>query len=221
MIRKMVDNTEIPANGVIVESELKAGAASTEAAPDSSNATSFIDQMINKSKQIPKQEYKDIPTEPEPEPVESQAGQSDQSGSSSNSSASNGDRLLKEAKAHVMMFDFLASRALGMWSDEKSDQYAATASEKDELANALAEYYATLSEPPKMPPWLFVVVVVVMVYGPKFNTARKIRKSKKSDQNKTAAATEEKKDRWSEAVPFKVVTDDQKQKTDSPVVESK
>lgn len=164
----------------------------------SSSGNSFFDQMLQVNKATPKREYNDVNTEAagSDNPEENSEGnQDEQAGSKSTWS---NDQINAEARAHVELFDFAASRGLALYAVEKPELYTSTPAEKDRLTEVLAKWYETMDAPPKFPPWLMLIVVVLMIYGPKISQARKTKKSKKK-----AAADAAKKEQTAERPPIK------------------
>lgn len=90
------------------------------------------------------------------------------------------DQLKKEAGIWVFAVDLAASRGLKFWSKTGTvDEYKLNDSEKNDLTIALADYFATLQQTPKMPPWIVLAVTVAMIYGAKALSAHSKRTESK------------------------------------------
>lgn len=151
-------------------------------APAQKSALDGVDFMadIKKSMSVQKQQYGNIPTAsatsasgaeatraPDGTPLTS----TNDPGASSAPNQINMDpydQLKKEAAIWVFGIDLAASRGLKFYSKIGSvDDYKLSDSEKTDLTTALADYFATLPQTPKMPPWVVLLITVAMIYGGK------------------------------------------------------
>jgi hypothetical protein len=103
------------------------------------------------------------------------------------------DQLKKEAAIWVFGVDLAASRGLKFWSKVgEVEDFKLKDDEKNDLTIALADYFATLPQTPKMPAWIVLLVTVAMIYGAKALTAHGMRtesmKRKKTNPMETATA---------------------------------
>lgn len=90
------------------------------------------------------------------------------------------NELAAQAELWVEMSDFVISRSLAALGDKPVEENKATPDEKKTLKDALVRYFATLQAPPQIPAWLFLLGVVVLIYGPKTFTAVKEFRAKKA-----------------------------------------
>jgi hypothetical protein len=94
------------------------------------------------------------------------------------------NELAAQAELWVEMSDFAISRGLTVLSDKPAEEFKATADEKKTLKDALLRYFSTLQSPPQIPAWLFLLGVVLLVYGPKTYIAVKEYRQKKAEEKK-------------------------------------
>lgn len=86
------------------------------------------------------------------------------------------DKIRSEAKLWVFGLDLAASRGLKWYSKRGTlDQFKMTPGEKEELTNSLADYFKTLPETPKLPPWLILMLTALMIFGAKVLIAHDLR----------------------------------------------
>lgn len=86
------------------------------------------------------------------------------------------DKIRSEAKLWVFGLDLAASRGLKWYSKRGTlDQFKMTPGEKEELTNSLADYFKTLPETPKLPPWLILMLTALMIFGAKALIAHDLR----------------------------------------------
>lgn len=164
--------------------------------------SSFLDDLINTTAETPKQTY-DVPITDTP-PSQDENNQANSANNSQADPKMSADRIRAEANVHVRMFDFAASRGLSMYSGDNPERFKSTEDEKKELVDALAEWYATMDSVPKLPPWIFVMMTAILIYGPKISDARKFKKEKKAEETRKK---KEASDRFAKPIPFTVVSE--------------
>lgn len=101
------------------------------------------------------------------------------------------EKIQSEAKVWVFMTDMIASRGLAMYSGDKWQDYAITTDEKNQLEAALVEYFKTMPVTPKLPPWVVLLVVVLMIYGGRIAQAHQSKKAKKGKKKQATSDQQE------------------------------
>ena len=148
----------------------------------------FLKQATASLKNTQKQEYLKTPApgeaarNPDGSPIASTDTPAPEQGAVNMDSI---EEMKAQARVWVFGTDFIASRGLAWYSmTGAKDDFKMDATEKSELESALVEYFKTMPSTPKMPPWLALAVIAVMIFGAKAVKAQTLRKEAKKKPKK-------------------------------------